>query len=627
MADTLAPVLVAALVGRPNSGKSSLFNRVTGSSAHVGNFPGVTVDLLEARVTLPGGARALVVDLPGLYSLDPGLDVSTDERIARDFLRARRQAGERVIVVQILDATQLALGLRLTREIQRVEPDLPLLLIATQMDTLRADGATLDEPQLAAALGVRVLATSARDEGAQALVLEAIEQLASGASEKRPAVAAWEPDEVARRVLRRPDAKTAQKTAQERSERIDDWLLHPFLGPVFFVLIMGVTFAAVFLIADPAKDLVDAVLQRVGGALRPALGGAKLASLVVDGGLGGVGTVAAFLPQILVLIGALEVLEASGYLARAAFLVDRIFRAAGIGGKAFVPLLTAHACAVPAIAATRVLREPRERLTTILVLPLMSCSARLPVYTLLVATFLGGGALRKALICTSLYLFGMATGLLAARILRQTVTRGRSLPLALEMPTYKRPLLGAIARRCGLEGIDFIRKTGVVILAVSLVLWSLLSLPVRGDAKDPRPVIERSAAAEIGRFFEPITRPIGFDWRINIGLIGSFGARELMVGTMGVIFGVENATEEPAPLADKIREARAPDGSRAYSTATGLSLLVFFVLACQCMSTLSAIRRETRSWKWTGFVLGYTYALAYAASLLVFQVARALGAG
>jgi ferrous iron transport protein B len=369
------------------------------------------------------------------------------------------------------------------------------------------------------------------------------------------------------------------------------------------------------------------VLQRLGGALRPALGGGKLASLVVDGALGGVGTVAAFLPQILVLIGALEVLEASGYLARAAFLVDRVFRAAGIGGKAFVPLLTAHACAVPAIAATRVLREPRERLTTILVLPLMSCSARLPVYTLLVATFLGGGVLRKALVCTGLYLFGMGSGLLAARLLRRTLTRGRSLPLALEMPTYKRPLLGAIARRCGLEAIDFIRKTGTVILAASMVLWSLLSVPVRPDTTGQMTVIERSAAAEIGRAFEPITRPIGFDWRINIGLIGSFGARELMVGTMGVIFGVENATEEPAPLVDKIREARAPDGSRAYSTATGLSLLVFFVLACQCVSTLSAIRRETRSWKLTGFVLAYTYSLAYAASLLVFQVARALGAG
>jgi ferrous iron transport protein B len=583
MTDTPAPLLVAALVGRPNSGKSSLFNRVTGASAHVGNFPGVTVDLLEAEVVLPGGAQALLVDLPGLYSLDPGLDVSTDERIARDFLRTRRESGEPVVIVQIVDATQLSLGLRLTREIQRVEPGLPLLLIATQIDTLRADGATLDEAQLAASLGVRVLATSARDEGARAQVLGAIEQAAQAARKAPPAAPpAWEPDEVAARVVSRPPPRRDQKTAQERSERIDAWVLHPVLGPVFFVLIMGVTFAAVFLIADPAKDLVDGVLQWVGGHVRPALGGGKPASLVVDGMLGGVGTVASFLPQILVLIGALEVLEASGYLARAAFLVDRVFRAAGIGGKAFVPLLTAHACAVPAIAATRVLR-------------------------------------------TGLYLFGMTAGLLAARLLRQTITRGRSLPLALEMPTYKRPLLGAIARRCGLEAIDFIRKTGTVILGVSLVLWALLSLPVRPDTTGQTPVIERSAAAAIGRAFEPITRPIGFDWRINIGLIGSFGARELMVGTMGVIFGVENATEEPAPLVDKIREARAPDGSRAYSTATGLSLLVFFVLACQCMSTLSAVRRETKSWKMTGFVLGYTYSLAYLASLLVFQIARALG--
>jgi ferrous iron transport protein B len=330
------------------------------------------------------------------------------------------------------------------------------------------------------------------------------------------------------------------------------------------------------------------------------------------------------LPQIVLLIAFLELLESTGYLARAAFLVDRLFRVSGLGGKAFVPLLTAHACAVPAIAATRVLRDPKERLTTILVIPLMTCSARLPVYTLIVAAFFGGGALKKSLVCTSLYVIGIAAGLVAAVVMRRTVTKGKGLPLALEMPTYRAPLLGVVLKRCQREAVDFIKKTGTVILAVSIILWALLSIPARAASTPGEPVIQRSVAAAVGKSLEPITRPLGFDWRINVGLIGAFGARELMVGTLGVIFGVEGAADEPAPLVDKIRLAEKADGTRAYSQATALSLLIFFVLACQCMSTLSAIRRETRSLKMPAFVLAYTYACAYVLSAIVFQVGKLL---
>jgi ferrous iron transport protein B len=615
---------VVALIGRPNSGKSSLFNRLTGGSAHVGNFPGVTVEILEASVVLPGGEAAQLVDLPGLYTLDARLDVASDERIARDFLARRREAGDRVIVVQVVDAAQLGLGLRLTRDLAVQEPELPLILVATQADALAAEGRGLDVAALSAALGVPVVLTSAREPAARGAVLAEVERaLASGAEAPRPCPE-FSPDELAARVTTQAEPRLAGRAARARTERIDAVLLHPLLGPLLFVAIMGGLFASVFLIADPATQLCDMATQRLGAWLRPVLGGELGASLVVDGALGGVGTVLAFLPQIVLLVAALDLLEASGYLARAAFLVDRLFRAYGLGGKAFVPLLTAHACAVPAIAATRVLREPRERLTAMLVIPLMTCSARLPVYTLVVAAFFGGGAGRKALICTGLYVAGLASGLLVAVVLRRTVTRGRSLPLALEMPAYRAPMLRATLARCRREAASFVRQAGTVILAASVVLWALLSVPVRGDATGAEPVIERSAAAALGRALEPVTRPLGFDWRLNVGLIGSFGARELMVGTLGVIFGIEKADEEPQPLVEKIKAARGPDGRPAYSTATAAALLAFFVLACQCISTLSAIRRETRSWRWPAFVLVYTYGLAYVVAAVVYQIVRAI---
>ncbi|WP_438040082.1 ferrous iron transporter B [Sorangium sp. So ce128] len=626
-----------ALLGRPNSGKSSLFNRLTGGSAHVGNFPGITVDILTADVRLAGGAVATIADLPGLYSIEAVVDPATDEGVARRFLD-RTGEGERPrLVVQVVDATQLALGLRLTREL--VRRGLAPLVVATQRDVLEGEGRGLDVGALERAIGLPVLLVSARDPAARGVVLDAaaarLDAIASGAVEP-PGAAAWDPDEVARGAYVEPPRRDAAAERRRTfTARADAVLLHPAAGPVLFLGLMALLFAAVFLVATPVTEALDAAIGELGSLVSRALGGGLAASFVVDGLLGGAGTVLAFMPQIVILTIAMELLEASGYLARGAFLVDRLLQLMGLSGRAFLPLLMGHACAVPAVHATRILRDPRERLTAILVLPLMACSARIPTYALLLTTFFAAhGAWVQALLFVALYVSGIFSGLVASLLLRRTATRGRSLPMVLEMPAYRSPEPRLVVRKAGQAAWRFTRDVGTVILAVSAVLWVLLKVPMPGAAPHEPPAaaaesaatsLEASIAGSVGRALEPVTAPLGFDWRINVGLIGSFGAREVMVGTMGVIFGVEDADDEPAPLAEQIREARRPDGALAYSSRTGLALLAFFVLACQCMSTVAAIRRETKSWRWPAFVLAYTYAAAYVAALVVYQGSGLLG--
>ncbi|WP_437896071.1 ferrous iron transporter B [Sorangium sp. So ce124] len=626
-----------ALLGRPNSGKSSLFNRLTGGSAHVGNFPGITVDILTADVRLAGGAVATIADLPGLYSIEAVVDPATDEGVARRFLD-RSGAEERPrLVVQVVDATQLALGLRLTREL--VRRGLAPLVVATQRDVLEGEGRGLDVGALERAIGLPVLLVSARDPAARGVVLDAaaarLDAIASGAV-KPPGAAAWDPDEVARAAYVEPPRRDAGAERRRTfTARADAVLLHPAAGPVLFLGLMALLFAAVFLVATPVTEALDAAIGQLGSLVSRALGGGLAASFVVDGLLGGAGTVLAFMPQIVILTIAMELLEASGYLARGAFLVDRLLQLMGLSGRAFLPLLMGHACAVPAVHATRILRDPRERLTAILVLPLMACSARIPTYALLLTTFFAAhGPWVQALLFVALYVAGIFSGLVASLLLRRTATRGRSLPMVLEMPAYRSPEPRLVVRKAGQAAWRFTRDVGTVILAVSAVLWVLLKVPMPGAAPHEPPAaaaesaatsLESSIAGSVGRALEPVTAPLGFDWRINVGLIGSFGAREVMVGTMGVIFGVEDADDEPAPLAEQIREAKRPDGALAYSSRTGLALLAFFVLACQCMSTVAAIRRETKSWRWPAFVLAYTYAAAYVAALVVYQGSGLLG--
>jgi ferrous iron transport protein B len=619
-AQSPATTLTIALVGRPNSGKSSVYNALTGGDAHVGNYPGITVDILEGTVKLPSGQGAVIADLPGFYSIENVVDRATDEGVARAFLDAVQGDGRELVVMQVLDPTRLALGLRLTAELLRLR--VPLMVVLTHKDVLEREGRTVDVPALEEAIGAPVVLVDARNRASKAALLVAVDDLRR-AGARADGARNLDAARVTAAVMK-DVGNAAERRRRRFTERLDAVLLHPLIGPVLFVGIMALLFAAVFLVADPASSLMDRLIGLARARLTGLLGANLFTSFLADGILGGAGTVLAFMPQIVILTIALELLEASGYLARGAFLVDRLLRLLGLSGRSFLPLLMGHACAVPAIAATRIVRDPRERLTTILVLPLTTCSARLPTYGLVLATFFAHrSALFRSGVFVGLYFAGMMTALIASWVLRRTATKGKGLPLVLEIPAYRVPQARVVARKAGRSAWRFLRDVGTVIVGVSAVLWVLLTVPMPGSTAEPG--IERSVAATVGRAVEPVTRPAGFDWRINVGLIGSFGAREVMVGTMGVIFGVENAADDPAPLTARLRDTKKPDGSRVYTTRTGLALLAFFVLACQCMSTVAAIKRETGGWKWPAFVVAYTYALGYAAAVLVYQVSALFG--
>ena len=602
------------LVGRPNAGKSSLYNAITGGNARVGNYPGVTVDILEGNVTLPAGGEALVADLPGLYSLTVNLDSDTDEGIAKKYVARVRDAGGPVCVVHVIDGEQLAVHLRLSRDVASL--GLPTVLVVSHRDEMEAAGYSLDEAALADATGARAVWVSPRKDAAAAksAVVAAIEEALGKNAET---IHTFEPREVAARVLTR----SAEAQAKLPGASLDRVLLHPLIGPVIFLGLMAAVFAGVFLVADPATSLMDALVDASRKALTRRLGDGPIVSFVSDGIIAGAGTVLVFMPQIVLLTVAMEVLEATGYLARGAFLLDRVLGVLGLSGRSFLPLLMGHACAVPAIGATRVIRDPRERLTAILVIPLMTCSARLPTYGLLLATFFATrGVWFKSLLMIVLYALGVLGGLAASLVLRRTVLSGRSLPMVIEMPRYRRPQLRNVWLRAKSTTLRFGRDVGTTIVGVSAVLWILLSVPVTSGATP----IDRSLAAAMGRAFEPVTKLAGFDWRINVGLIGSFGAREVMVSTMGVIFGMEKVGDDSSGLAARIASARTPSGAPLYGIPNGLALLFFFVIACQCMSTVAAIRRETRSWRWPLFVLAYTYGAAFIGAVLVFQIASRL---
>jgi ferrous iron transport protein B len=421
------------------------------------------------------------------------------------------------------------------------------------------------------------------------------------------------------------------------SERIDRFVTHKLLGPVILLLVMLLVFQSIFSWASLPMNLIDNVFSGLADLVRASLPAGIFTDLLTDGIIAGVGGVVAFLPQILLLFLFISVLEDSGYMARAAFLMDRLMRAVGLHGRAFVPLLSSFACAVPGIMATRTIENPKDRIATIMIAPFMSCSARLPVYTLIIAAFFSGRTVLGivslgAVIILAMYLLGIAVAIIVASILKRTILKAPAPPFVMELPPYRLPNPGNVGRALLTRSTVFLKRAGTVILSISILLWALTAFP-RNQTGQPNPTsnasatqIENSFAGRAGRLIEPVIKPLGFDWKIGIGLISSFAARETIISTLSIVYNVgDNADDKSASLVDTLRNAKRADGTPIWTPLTGVSLMIFFLLACQCMSTVAIVRRETNSWRWPAFMVGYMMVLAYVASFVTFQGGRLLG--
>ena len=608
-----APRLVA-LVGPPNSGKSTLFNRLTGLRQRVANFPGVTVEERRGRARLEGDREVVLVDLPGVYSLSPH---SEDERVTHDVLKGEMEGMAKPdAVLLILDSTNLNRHLVLAAPILAL--GLPTLVVLNMADELSSRGGAVDAEALATRLGVPVaLISASKGEG-----LEMVREFLSGAvgvpaSLDLPVLAdipkcrQWA-------VAMGDEARYAAPAPPVWTRRLDAVFLHPVAGPLIFLAVVVAVFQTIFSAARPLMDAMDYAVSASGAWLSGLLPASLFKSLLLEGVWGGVGSVVIFLPQILLLFLFIGLLEDSGYLARAALIADRTMRKAGLQGKSFLPLLSAYACAVPAVLAARTIENKRDRIATILIAPFMTCSARLPVYTLIIAAFLPERPLlgpflgTRAAAMLGLYLLGFLAAFGTARLLKSSVLKSDGAPFLLEMPPYRRPTLRQIGLRMYDRAKIFLRRAGTVILGVAIVLWILAHLPLSGGKM---PEIANSVAGTIGRAIEPFVRPLGFDWRIGIGIVMSLAAREVIVGTLGTLYGMD-----PKAGSEGLQAALRHD-----LTAGGaVALLVFFAFAMQCLSTVAVVRRETGGWRWPAIQFAYMGLLAYSGAYVANRIVTLL---
>jgi ferrous iron transport protein B len=612
------PLPLVAVAGSPNAGKSALFNALTGARQKVGNYPGVTVERKSGRLVLADGRPVELVDLPGAYSLEPA---SPDEAVTRDVLLGR-QKGERQpdALVIVLDASNLDNHLRFA--LQLIELGLPTVVALNMVDLAKRDGLELDPKALERELGVPVVETVAvRRRGVQQLQTALDDMLSAPFCGVHEHVKS-DLIHVQRRAREIAAAAVLSESPVRRwTHRLDAVLLHPLLGPVILALVMFVMFQAVFAWSQVPVAWIASGVAWLSGVATSALPAGLFRSMIVDGAIAGVGAVITFLPQILILFFFILLLEASGYMVRAAFLMDKVMHGAGLSGRAFIPLLSSFACAVPGIMATRTIDNEKDRLTTILVAPLMTCSARLPVYTLIIAAFIpnrtiGLGIGLQGVVMFGLYIVGVAGALLAAFAIRRGVLKGASGGFMMELPKYQWPmpkdvLIGLITR-----AKIFLKRAGTIILGTTIVLWALASIPQAGPGQKQSQV---SIAGHIATGIETVVKPIGFNHDIALALLPAMAAREVAISAIATVYSLDAGDDASAntTLLEKLRHR--------WPLPTALAFLAWFVFAPQCISTIAVTRRETNGWKWPLFMVGYLFALAYVAAGITYWTAVALG--
>ncbi|HXP96522.1 MAG TPA: ferrous iron transport protein B [Telmatospirillum sp.] len=609
-----------ALVGCPNCGKTALFNALTGHHQKVANYPGVTVERKEGALITPQGKTVRLLDLPGTYSLRGR---SPDEAVTRDVVLGRLD-GEALpdALICVADATNLRLVLRLILELKAVHR--PLILALNMIDIAKRQGCEIDVDRLSSELGIPVVPTVAVRKGGVVSLLEEIDRLAAATLANAPAAVTWrEPSSQeirdahmeAERILK----ACAFRPGDERlTARLDRVLLHPVWGISILLAVLFFMFQAVFTWAAPLMDGIKAAFDLLGSQVQATMPEGLLRSLVTDGLIAGVGSVVVFLPQILTLFLFIILLEDFGYMARAAFLMDRLMGGAGLHGRAFIPLLSSFACAIPGIMAARVIENRRDRLATILVAPLMTCSARIPVYTLIISAFVpahdvAGVLSLQGLVMFALYATGILAALAVAWIMKRLVWRQVAEPFLMELPAYKWPRLKNVALGLWQRAAIFLRRAGTIILAIMIVIWFLSSFPGAPEGA-LEPAINYSIAGMIGHWIQPVLAPIGFNWQIAVALIPGMAAREVAVGALGTVYALSATGEE-------VGSALQPILAAQWSLPTALALLAWYIFAPQCASTLAVVKRETNSWRWPAFLFVYMLTLAYAAAYMTFNLA------